>query len=129
MKYTEDGLLITLEELRKLLKKAENNAKYHDMGSILHISAEGLYHEPVIKQYSFYSDRLFKNFTFDVQREYNETVSETTDDNPQQEIDLLRKHIKMLAKRADRAETAADLKLLTAAICTSIAALQGLEER
>lgn len=129
MKYTEAGLLITLEELGKLLEKAKNNAKYHSMGAALHISAEGPYHEPVIKQYSCYSDCSPTNFTYGVQREYNETVSEAADDNPQQEIDLLRKHIKMLAKRADRAETAADLKLLTAAICTSIAALQGLEER
>ena len=37
MKYTEYGLKITLEELRQLLERAENEAQFHNMENCLYI--------------------------------------------------------------------------------------------
>lgn len=43
-----------------------------------------------------------------------------------QEKDLLREHIKLLSEKAAKADTAADLQLLTSAICTAVVTLQNL---
>ena len=43
-----------------------------------------------------------------------------------QEKSLLREHIKLLAEKATKADTAADLQLLTSAICTAVVTLQNL---
>ena len=37
MQYTENGLCITLEELRHILEYAENRAKYNSMESCVYI--------------------------------------------------------------------------------------------
>ena len=53
MKYTEHGLKITLDELRKLLEFAENRAEYGNMEGCIYIEGGK---EPRIKQYCSYAD-------------------------------------------------------------------------
>lgn len=53
MKYTEYGLRIGLDELRRLLDDAEREAKYHDKESCIYIKGG---EEPAIIQYSNYAE-------------------------------------------------------------------------
>ncbi len=53
MKYTEYGLQITLEELRRLLEYAENRAQYDNMESCVYIKGGD---RPTIKQYCCYAE-------------------------------------------------------------------------
>ena len=53
MKYTEYGLKITLEELRQLLERAENEAQFHNMENCLYIKGGD---RPEIKQYCCYAE-------------------------------------------------------------------------
>ena len=53
MKYTEYGLMITLEELRKMLEYAENQAQYHNMESSIYIKGG---ERPKITQYCCYAE-------------------------------------------------------------------------
>lgn len=53
MKYTRDGLSITLEELRVMLERAENEAQYHNMSSSLLITKG---ERPRVVQYCCYAD-------------------------------------------------------------------------
>jgi len=63
MEYTENGLRITLEELRSLLETAENEAKYHNMEKALYIKDNGS-GEPKIIQYCSYADCNPKDYTY-----------------------------------------------------------------
>lgn len=56
MKYTEYGLKITLEELRQLLERAENEAQFHNMENCLYIKGGD---RPEIKQYCCYGGGFF----------------------------------------------------------------------
>lgn len=51
MKYTEYGLQIGLDELRKMLEYAENRAKYGNMESCIYIKGG---EKPTITQYCSY---------------------------------------------------------------------------
>lgn len=53
MKYTEYGLQIGLDELRKMLEYAENRAKYGDMRSCIYIKGG---EKPKITQYCCYAE-------------------------------------------------------------------------
>ena len=53
MKYTEYGLKITLEELRQLLERAENEAQFHNMENCLYIKGGD---RPEIRQYCCYAE-------------------------------------------------------------------------
>lgn len=61
MKYTEYGLKITLEELRRMLEHAENEAKYGNMENCIYIKG-GEY--PEIKQYCCYAECNPINHTY-----------------------------------------------------------------
>ncbi len=61
MKYTEYGLKITLEELRGMLERAENEAKHGNMESCIYIKGgERL----EIKQYCCYAECNPINHTY-----------------------------------------------------------------
>lgn len=53
MRYTEHGLQITLDELRRILDHAENRAKYDSMESCLYIKPGD---RPRIIQYCYYTE-------------------------------------------------------------------------
>lgn len=53
MKYTENGLKISLEELRKMLEYAENRVKYDSMESCIYIKGG---EKPKITQYCNYAE-------------------------------------------------------------------------
>jgi hypothetical protein len=53
MKYTENGLQIGLDELRKMLEYAENRAKYDSMENCIYIKGG---EKPTIKQYCCYAE-------------------------------------------------------------------------
>lgn len=53
MKYTEYGLQITLEELRRMLEYAENRAQYDNMESCVYIKGGD---RPRIIQYCGYAE-------------------------------------------------------------------------
>lgn len=61
MKYTEYGLKITLEELRGMLERAENEAKYGNMESCIYIKGG---ERPEIKQYCCYAECNPINYTY-----------------------------------------------------------------
>ena len=61
MKYTEYGLKITLEELRQLLERAENEAQFHNMENCLYIKGGD---RPEIKQYCCYAECNAINHTY-----------------------------------------------------------------
>lgn len=61
MKYTEYGLKITLEELRQLLERAENEAQFHNMENCLYIKGSD---RPEIKQYCCYAECNAINHTY-----------------------------------------------------------------
>lgn len=65
MKYTENGLEITLLELRELLEEAENNAKYHNMSPLLCVK-NGANNRPKIFQSSSYAECNPKDLTYGV---------------------------------------------------------------
>ena len=53
MKYTEYGLRITLDELRRMLEYAENRAEYGNMEGVIYIKGGD---RPQITQYCSYAD-------------------------------------------------------------------------
>jgi hypothetical protein len=53
MKYTEHGLMIPLDELRRLLEYAENRAKYGNMEASIYIKGGD---KPQITQYCEYAE-------------------------------------------------------------------------
>lgn len=53
MKYTERGLQITLDELRRILEYAENRAKYDSMEPYVYIRSGD---HPRIIQYCYYAE-------------------------------------------------------------------------
>lgn len=53
MKYTEYGLQIPLDELRRMLEYAENRAEYGDMESCIYVKGG---ERPTIKQYCIYAE-------------------------------------------------------------------------
>lgn len=61
MKYTEYGLQITLEEMRTMLERAENEAKYGNMESCIYIKGG---EKPKIKQYCCYAECNPINHTY-----------------------------------------------------------------
>lgn len=61
MKYTEYGLQITLEEMRKMLERAENEAKRGNMESCIYIKGG---EKPTIKQYCCYAECNPINHTY-----------------------------------------------------------------
>ena len=61
MKYTEYGLKITLEELRQLLERAENEAQFHNMENCLYIKGGD---RPEIRQYCCYAECNTINHTY-----------------------------------------------------------------
>lgn len=61
MKYTEYGLKITLEELRGMLERAENETKHGNMESCIYIKGG---ERPEIKQYCCYAECNPINYTY-----------------------------------------------------------------
>lgn len=61
MKYTRYGLMIPLDELRRLLERAENEAQYHNMESCIYIKGGD---RPEIKQYCVYAECNAINHTY-----------------------------------------------------------------
>lgn len=61
MKYTEYGLQITLEEMRNMLERAENEAKRGNMESCIYITGG---ENPRIKQYCCYAECNPINHTY-----------------------------------------------------------------
>lgn len=61
MRYTENGLKITLEELRRLLERAENEAQYNNMENCIYIKGG---EKPEIKQYCCYAECNAINYTY-----------------------------------------------------------------
>ena len=61
MKYTEYGLKITLEELRQLLERAENEAQFHNMENCLYIKGGDRLE---IRQYCCYAECNAINHTY-----------------------------------------------------------------
>jgi len=61
MKYTEYGLQIGLDELRKMLEYAENRAKYGNMESCIYIKGG---EKPTITQYCSYAECNPINHTY-----------------------------------------------------------------
>lgn len=53
MKYTERGLQITLDELRRILEYAENRAKYDSMEPCVYVKPGD---RPRIIQYCYYAE-------------------------------------------------------------------------
>ncbi len=53
MTYTENGLCISLDELKQLVERVENENKYHNMEACIYIKG-GKY--PEIKQYCCYAE-------------------------------------------------------------------------
>ena len=63
MKYTEYGLQISIDELRRLLADAESEAKYHDKEGCIYIKGG---EKPTITQYSVYAECNPTNHTYGV---------------------------------------------------------------
>ena len=63
MEYTEYGLRIPLDELRRLLERAENEAQYHCKESCIYIKGGD---KPQITQYSVYAECNGTNHTYAV---------------------------------------------------------------
>lgn len=61
MKYTEHGLCIQLDELRRLLEYAENRAQYGNMESCVYVKGG---ERPVITQYCAYAECSPINHTY-----------------------------------------------------------------
>lgn len=61
MKYTENGLCITLFELRKMLERAENEVRHNSMESCIYIKGG---ERPTIKQYCCYAECNPVNHTY-----------------------------------------------------------------
>jgi hypothetical protein len=61
MRYTEHGLQITLDELRKMLEHAENRAQYGNMESSIYIKGGD---RPSITQYCSYAECNPINHTY-----------------------------------------------------------------
>jgi len=65
MKYTKHGLCISLDELKDLVKRVENQATYHSMEPCIYITGGD---EPEIKQYCYYAECNPYNHTYGVKR-------------------------------------------------------------
>ena len=63
MLYTKYGLKISIEELKQIVEKAENQYKYHNMESCVYIRGG---ERPSIMQYSSYSECAPINHTYGV---------------------------------------------------------------
>ncbi len=63
MIYTEYGLKISIEELKQIVEKAENQYKYHNMESCVYIRGG---EKPQIVQYCNYSECSSINHTYGV---------------------------------------------------------------
>lgn len=63
MLYTEYGLKISIEELKQIVEKAENQYKYHNMEPCIYIKGG---ERPSIMQYSSYSECAPINHTYGV---------------------------------------------------------------
>lgn len=63
MKYTKCGLMIPLDELRKMLEYAENKAAYDNMENCIYISGGN---HPKITQYCQYAECNPINHTYGV---------------------------------------------------------------
>lgn len=61
MKYTENGLKISLEELRHIVEYAENRSQYENMEPYVYITPGD---RPEIKQYCCYADGNPINHTY-----------------------------------------------------------------
>lgn len=61
VKYTEHGLCISLDELRRLLEHAENEAKHGNMESSIYIKGG---ERPTIMQYCCYAECSPINHTY-----------------------------------------------------------------
>ena len=61
MVYTEYGLCISLDELRKMLERAENEAQYHCKENRIYIKGGD---KPQITQYSIYGECNGVNHTY-----------------------------------------------------------------
>ena len=66
MEYTEYGLRISLEELRRMLERAETEAKHNSMESCIYIKGE---EKPTIKQYCCYAECNPINHTYGAKEE------------------------------------------------------------
>jgi len=66
MEYTEHGLRISLDELRRLLERAEKEVQYYCKESCIYIKGGD---KPQITQYSVYSDCNGVNHTCAVKSE------------------------------------------------------------
>jgi hypothetical protein len=64
MKYTEYGLEIPLDELRKMLERAENESQFHNMEPYIYIKGGD---KPKITQYCWYHECNPINHTYNVQ--------------------------------------------------------------
>ena len=53
MTYTEYGLCIGLDELKELVRRVENESKYHNMEGCIYIKGG---EKPEIKQYCHYAE-------------------------------------------------------------------------
>lgn len=62
MVYTENGLCISLDELKELVNRIENECKYHNMEPCIYISGGGM-NKPEIKQYCMYAECYPINYT------------------------------------------------------------------
>ncbi len=61
MVYTEYGLRISLDELKKLVNRVENEYKYHNMEPCIYIGGDA--NKPEIKQYCSYAECYPINYT------------------------------------------------------------------
>lgn len=61
MKYTKQGLCISLDELKELANQVENQATYHNMEPYIYIKGGD---RPTIKQYCYYADCYPVNHTY-----------------------------------------------------------------
>lgn len=66
MVYTEYGLCITLEEMKELVTRIENEYKYHNMEPRIYIKGG---EKPQIIQYCCYADCFPTNHTYGVKSE------------------------------------------------------------
>lgn len=62
MIYTKNGLRISLDELKELVERVENEYKYHNMESCIYISGDNM-NKPEIKQYCMYAECNPTNYT------------------------------------------------------------------
>lgn len=69
MTYTENGLCISLDELKALVERVENESKYHNMESCIYIKGGK---KPQIMQYCCYAECFPTNHTACARNEVKE---------------------------------------------------------